>query len=78
MKSGGVEVVDYILGDLTGDKTLGMKDVLLLAQVVSGQDIELTEKQRLAADVNEDDEIDLSDVILLSQWLLDAPIRNKG
>ncbi len=78
VKSGGVEVVDYILGDLTGDKTLGMKDVLLLAQVVSGQDIELTEKQRLAADVNEDDEIDLSDVILLSQWLLDAPIRNKG
>ena len=74
VKSGGVEVVDYILGDLTGDKQLAMKDVLLLAQVVSGQDIELTEKQQLAADVNEDGEIDLSDVILLSQWLLEQPI----
>lgn len=75
--SGVVEVADYILGDLTGDKILGMKDVLLLAQVVSGQSIELTEKQRLAADVNEDDKIDLSDVILLSQWLMDAPIGNE-
>lgn len=76
--SGAVEIVDYILGDLTGDKALGMKDVLLLAQVVSGQDIELTVNQQLAADVNEDSEIDLSDVILLSQWLLDTPIGSKG
>lgn len=78
VNSGAVEIVDYIWGDLTGDKALGMKDVLLLAQVVSGQDIELTVNQQLAADVNEDGEIDLSDVILLSQWLLDTPIGSKG
>ena len=69
---GKVEVVDYMLGDLDGNRTLGMKDVLLLAQYISGQQsVKLSAKQLLAADVNEDGEVDLEDVVLLTQWLLE-------
>lgn len=76
-QDGMVEALAYWLGDVTEDRQLTMKDVLLLAQVVSGQDIKLTENQQLAADVNENGAIDIHDVILLSQWLLDEPIGNE-
>ena len=70
-ENGSVIVVDYILGDVTGDKAIGTKDVVLLAQVVSGQSISLTESQKKAADVNQDGTVDIADVILLSQWLVE-------
>ena len=46
-----------------------MMDALLLAQVLSGQSIELDEAQRLAADTDQNGVVELADVILLSQWL---------
>lgn len=70
--NGFVEVRSYWLGDLNGDRTYTMVDVVQLAQYVSGQDMTLTDKQALSADVNEDGTIDIHDVILLNQWLLSA------
>ncbi len=67
--NGRVQVVDYILGDVDGNGSLGMMDALLLAQVLSGQSIELDEAQRLAADTDQNGVVELADVILLSQWL---------
>ena len=69
---GEVEIVAYWLGDLDGDRVCEMEDLLFLAQYVSGQNISLTELQKSAADVNENGTIDIHDVILLSQWLLNA------
>lgn len=69
---GSVDVLSYWLGDLNGDRVYAMVDLLKLAQYVSGKKMTLTEKQKLAADVNEDGNIDIHDVILLQQWLLVA------
>ena len=46
-----------------------MDDALLLAQVLSGQSIVLTDEQEKAADLNRDGLLDLADVILLAQML---------
>ena len=72
--NGSVEVRSYWLGDLNGDREYHMVDLLLLAQYVSGKKITLTEKQLLAADVNEDNVIDIHDVIMLQQWIIAAGI----
>ncbi|MGN0555103.1 MAG: bacterial Ig-like domain-containing protein, partial [Candidatus Fimenecus sp.] len=69
---GSVDVLSYWLGDLSGDRVYTMVDLLQLAQYVSGKQMILTDKQKLAADVNEDGNIDIHDVILLQQWLLVA------
>ncbi len=70
--NGFVEVRSYWLGDLNGDRKYAMVDLLQLAQYVSGKEMTLTEKQKLSADVNEDGNIDIHDVIMLNQWLLVA------
>lgn len=70
--NGFVEIRSYWLGDLTGDREYHMADLLQLAQYVSGKAMTLTEKQKLSADVNEDNFIDIHDVILLQQWILVA------
>ncbi len=67
--SGTIEVKNYIAGDLTGDGEPSMDDALLLAQVLSGQSIVLTDEQEKAADLNGDGLLDLADVILLAQML---------
>ena len=69
-QDGGVEVLSYWLGDLSGDGKYGMLDLVMLAQYVAGFEMTMTENQLLAADVNEDGTIDIHDVVLLNQWLL--------
>ena len=69
-KDGSVEVRSYWLGDLNGDRKYAMVDLVMLAQYVAGFDMTLSAKQLLSADVNEDGNIDIHDVILLNQWLL--------
>lgn len=68
--NGNVSILNYWLGDLSGDGKYAMVDLVMLAQYVAGFDLELSEKQLLSADVNEDSTIDIHDVILLNQWLL--------
>lgn len=69
---GYVDIRSYWLGDLDGDRKYAMVDLLQLAQYVSGKEMTLTDKQKLSADVNEDGNIDIHDVIMLNQWLLVA------
>lgn len=69
-QDGSVEVRSYWLGDLNGDRKYAMVDLVMLAQCVADFDMTLTDKQKLSADVNEDGDIDIHDVILLNQWLL--------
>ena len=68
---GSVEVKSYWLGDLNGDRLYKMVDLVMLAQYVAGFEMELSAKQLLSADVNEDTIIDIHDVVLLNQWLLE-------
>ena len=68
---GVVQVRTYWLGDLNGDRECKMVDLIMLAQYVAEFEMELTERQLLAADVNEDGDINIHDVILLNQWLLE-------
>ena len=75
--NGSVEVRSYWLGDLNGDREYHMADLLLLAQYVSGKEMNLTEKQLLSADVNEDGIIDIHDVIMLQQWIIAAGIPEE-
>ena len=70
--NGYVDIRSYWLGDLDGDRKYAMVDLLQLAQYVSGKEMTLTDKQKLSADVNEDGNIDIHDVIMLNQWLLVA------
>lgn len=70
--SGFVDIRYYWLGDLNGDRTYTMVDIVQLAQYVSGKPMTLTDKQKKSADVNEDGIIDIHDVIMLNQWLLAA------
>ena len=70
-ENGTVVIVDYLPGDVTGDKDINAKDIVLLAQFVSGQSVSLNESQKKAADVNQDGIVDVADVILLSQWLVE-------
>lgn len=72
--NGFVDIRSYWLGDLNGDRIYTMVDIVQLAQYVSGKEMTLTEKQLLSADVNEDGEINIHDVIMLNQWLLIADI----
>lgn len=69
-QDGSVEVRSYWLGDLNGDRKYAMVDLVMLAQYVAGFDMTMSAKQLLSADVNEDGNIDIHDVILLNQWLL--------
>lgn len=76
--NGYVEVRSYWLGDLDGDRRYAMVDLLQLAQYVSGKQMDLTDKQKLSADVNEDGEINIHDVIMLQQWLLAADMSTSS
>ena len=76
--NGYVDVRSYWLGDLDGDRRYTMVDLLQLAQYVSGKRMDLTDKQKLSADVNEDGEIDIHDVIMLQQWLLVADMYTSS
>ena len=76
--NGYVDIRSYWLGDLDGDRRYAMVDLLQLAQYVSGKQMNLTDKQKLSADVNEDSEIDIHDVIMLQQWLLSADMYSMS
>ncbi len=73
--NGSVDIRSYWLGDLNGDRLCRVADLLSLAQYVAGKQMNLSAKQLLSADVNEDTIIDIHDVIMLQQWILDAGVQ---
>ena len=66
IENGAVTVIDYIPGDVNGDKTVNGKDVTLLRRYIAGgYDVIINED---AADVNDDNTINGKDVTLLRRF----------
>lgn len=66
--NGSVTVIDYISGDINGDTTVNMKDIVLLQQYLNDWDVTIDED---AANVNGDTTINMKDIVLLQQYLND-------
>lgn len=81
--NGGVQVVNYIPGDVNSDQVVDILDVITLVQYVSddcttkpdGFNISLIEE---AADVNDDGAMDILDVILICQYVSDGCMTNPN
>ncbi len=66
IENGAVTIIDYIPGDVNGDKTVNGKDVTLLRRFIAGgYDVTINED---AADVNDDNMINGKDVTLLRRY----------
>lgn len=66
--NGCVTVIDYIPGDVNGDKTVNGKDITLLRRnIVGGYGISINES---AADVNSDNRINGVDVTLIRRYIV--------
>ena len=64
--NGSVSVIDYIVGDITGDSEIDSRDAVLLAQFLAKWKVTLNES---AADCNADGAVDSKDAVLLAQYL---------
>ncbi len=65
--NGKVSVVDYLPGDLDGNKRVNIVDAILLSRhIAGGYEITINES---AADVNADQRINIMDAILLSRYI---------
>ena len=56
---------DVILGDLTGDGTVGMTDLILMKRFFAGHDVDIN---LAAADINGDGVVDMTDLILFMRY----------
>lgn len=73
--NGCITVVDYIPGDVNGDKVVNGKDVTSVRRhIVGGYDQTIN---TAAADVNEDDRINGKDVTLLRKYIVGDDIQLK-
>lgn len=68
--SGDVDIRFWWTGDLDGDKDYSMSDLIMLAQYIAGKPVDLNDRQKHAADVNEDGLIDVNDLTILSQMIV--------
>lgn len=64
--SGDITIVDFVPGDINDDKTVNMKDIVLLQQHLNGFDVNINSK---AADVYFDSAINMKDIALLQKYL---------
>ncbi|MGM9597982.1 MAG: bacterial Ig-like domain-containing protein [Eubacteriales bacterium] len=66
--NGGITVIDYIPGDLSGDGVVNMADVVTLRRyIVGGYDLNINLD---AADVNNDGSINMADVVLIRRYVV--------
>lgn len=59
-------VTIYSSGDINNDKTVNMKDIVLLQQYLNNWDVDLDLN---ASDVNGDNSVNMKDIVLLQQYL---------
>lgn len=73
--SGGIiEIVDSVYGDATGDKTIDMKDVVLLRKYMAEFDYDSNTSAvavEIGGDVNGDGNFDMKDVVFLRKYIAD-------
>ena len=72
VENGGVEVVDYLPGDVNGDGKVNNKDLGRLQQYLSDWDVTVV---KLAADTNGDGKINNKDLGRLQQYLSDWDVE---
>jgi len=66
--NGGVTVIDYVPGDLSGDGVVNMADVVNLRRyIVGGYDLSINID---AADVNNDGSVNMADVVLIRRYVV--------
>ena len=59
-------VPEYIVGDVNGDDSINMKDIVYLQQYMNGWGNTINEK---TADVNNDGKVNMKDIVLLQQYM---------
>lgn len=77
VKNGGVNVIDYMPGDVDGNKRVNTLDLILISRYISdgcktdpeGYNVTLNER---AANVNDDGKINTLDLILISRYISDG------
>ncbi len=67
-----IEVSDPLPGDVYGDGVLNVHDILLLSRYITGLET-LSSRQLIAANLIEDDVVDIKDTVKLAQVLLEQP-----
>lgn len=70
--NGKIEVIDFIYGDVNGDKVINTRDIVLLRKYVADKDIVTGESDvevSFGADVNADGEINTRDIVLLRKYV---------
>lgn len=66
--NGGVTIIDYVPGDLSGDGVVNMADVVNLRRyIVGGYDLTINID---AADVNNDGSVNMADVVLIRRYVV--------
>lgn len=68
INNGTVSVIDYIPGDLNGDESVNLSDVILIRRFITGYEVKVNKS---AADVDGDGEITMKDVIILRRYVVD-------
>ena len=65
--NGEISIISYIPGDVNGDETIDIADVILIRRYITGgYGVEVPEN---AADVNKDGVVDIADVILIRRYI---------
>lgn len=69
LKNANIHFKEYLVGDLSGDDVISIKDVLYLMKYLIG-DIELTDSQIICADANNNGELTLADAVMIQKAVL--------
>lgn len=73
--NGCITIIDYVPGDVNGDKNINGKDVTAIRRhIVGGYDQQINTN---AADVNEDDRINAKDLTLIRKYIVGDDIQLK-
>lgn len=60
---------EKVYGDAYGDGVLNMKDLVKISQSVAGDDVTLTDNEKILCDVDRDMDVDEDDLDVLSKYL---------
>ena len=73
-KNAQISVSESIPGDVNGDNTVNMKDIVILQQYLNKMSVSINQGN---ADVNGDNTVNMKDVVLLQQYLNNWDVKLK-